>query len=247
MINGKVYIGQSVDPHRRFISHCSRSNNDSDNSPIHAAIKKYGKENFSLEILEWSKNYNQREKELIQEYNSLSPNGYNVALGGEDPPHKYGENHHNSVISEEDVTKVIYLLKNSDLTEPQIGLCFKEKYNQTLINNINWGITHKRINESYPIRTNCPYNLTEKEVDDIKWLLKNSMYPCHQIADYYHVNTSTIKHINSGRNYFVETTDYPIRKHKGRKQSQPVEAILAKRSTDAIDTHLEMGVCAQSV
>lgn len=242
MINSKVYIGQSINPKRRFIAHCSRAKNDSDNSPIHSAIKKYGKENFKLEILEWTSNYNNREKELIKEYNSLSPNGYNVAKGGEEPPHKYGESHHNSIISEEDVDKIIKLLKEEKLTEPQISKLFNNKYNQVLINNINWGITHRRKNEDYPIRKNNPYILKESEVEEVKWLLKESMFPCSQIADYYHVNTSTIKHINSGRNYYNSSTDYPIRKFRGKKQSQPVETILAKRSTNVIDTHLETGV-----
>ena len=62
MINNKIYIGQSVDPNHRFISHCSRANNDSDNSPIHTAIKKYGKENFVLDIIEWTEDYNNRER-----------------------------------------------------------------------------------------------------------------------------------------------------------------------------------------
>ena len=57
-----------------------------------------------------------------------------------------------------------------------------------------------------------------------------------QIADYYHVNTSTIKHINTGRNYHDDTSDYPLRKVRGKKQLEPVETILAKRSTATIDT-----------
>ena len=244
MINGKIYIGQSVDPKRRFRSHCYRAKHDTDNSPIHAAIRKYGKDNFKLDILEWTDDYNQREIELIAEYNSLSPSGYNILKGGNEPPHAYGENHHNSIISEKDVDIIIELLKEEKLTEPEISKFFNNKYNQVLINNINWGITHKRENETYPIRKVNPYILKENEVEEIKWLLENSLFPCHQIADYYHVNTSTIKHINTGRNYHNSSTNYPIRKFKGKKQSQPVEAILAKRSTNAIDTHLETGVCA---
>lgn len=247
MINNKAYIGQSINPERRFVGHCSRAKNDSDNSPIHAAIKKYGKENFKLEILEWTENYNIREKELIKKYNTLSPNGYNIADGGEDPPHKFGENHHNSIISDEDVKKVIGLLKNSNLTEPQICKVFNNKYNQVMINSINWGITHKQEDIDYPIRKENPYILKKNEVEEIKWLLKNSLFPCSQIAEYYHVNPSAIKHINTGNSYYDDFTDYPIRKFRGKKQSQPVEAILAKRSTTAIDTQLEMGVCAKSV
>ena len=120
-------------------------------------------------------------------------------------------------------------------------------FNQTLIHNINFGITHHRDNEEYPIRKYCPYNLRPEEVEEIKWLLKNSLFPCYQIAEYYDVKRATIEQINTGRNHFSQNDVYPIRSFKGKKQSQPVEAILAKRSTDAIDTRLEMGVCAESV
>lgn len=244
-INNKSYIGQSIDPQHRFVSHCSRAKNDNDNSPIHSAIKKYGKENFKLEILEWTEDYNKREKELIKEYNTLSPNGYNICEGGEEPPTFYGESHPNCRISEDQVDMVISMLKENILTEPEIGNKFDPPFSQSLIHNINFGITHKRKNEIYPIRKECPYNLSEKEVDEIKWLLKETLYTCQQIAEHYHVNASAIKHINNGRNHFDNNDDYPLRKKKGKKQLQPVEAILAKRSTDTIDTYLEMGVCTK--
>lgn len=51
-INNKVYIGQAIDTKKRFLSHLSRSKNNTDNSPIHDAINKYGRENFYYEILE---------------------------------------------------------------------------------------------------------------------------------------------------------------------------------------------------
>lgn len=242
-LNGKSYIGQSVDPQHRFSAHISRSKNDTDNSPLHAAMNKYGKENFTIEILEWTPDYNQREQELIQEYGTLVPNGYNLAKGGEEPPHKYGEEHHNSVISEEQVSIVINELKYGERTESEIGRLFSPPFNQCLIHNINHGITHRRADEVYPIRTESPYHLTASEVEEIKWLLKETSYPCSQIADHFRVNNSTVKAINTGRNYPDSRESYPLRKTRGQAQSQPVETILAKRSTDAIDTRSEMGVC----
>lgn len=113
-----------------------------------------------------------------------------------------------------------------------------------MINSINHGNTHRRPNEKYTIRKECPYNLNQREVEEVKWLLKNTLHTCRQIADHFNVNTSTIKAINTGRNYFDSQTDYPIRKFRGSKQIEPVETILAKRSTYAIDTHVEMGVYA---
>ena len=64
------------------------------------------------------------------------------------------------------------------------------------------------------------------------------------IASHFNVNTSSIKHINAGRNHADATLDYPIRKNRGSKSSQPVETILANRSTVVIDTQSEMGICS---
>ena len=49
-INHKIYIGQSVNPAKRFKQHCNTSKY---NSLITKAIEKYGENNFSLEILGW--------------------------------------------------------------------------------------------------------------------------------------------------------------------------------------------------
>lgn len=238
-----MYIGQSIDPHHRFIQHISRANRNEDDSPLHLAMQEYGRDNFKLEILEWCNNYNQKEKELIAKYNTIIPNGYNIARGGEDPPHYCGENHPKHIITDKDVDKIIDLLKNSDLTEPEIGKCFDPPLNQVMINSINQGKTHRRTNEKYPIRTDCPYHLTEKELEEIKWLIQNTLYPFHQISNHYHVNASAIKNINAGRSYHEDGVEYPLRKFRGQKQSEPVETILAKRSTSAIDTQTEMGIC----
>jgi group I intron endonuclease len=54
-INGKVYIGQSIDINKRIKEHFWKATNEKDvsyNSAIHQAIRKYGAENFDWEILE---------------------------------------------------------------------------------------------------------------------------------------------------------------------------------------------------
>jgi predicted GIY-YIG superfamily endonuclease len=60
LINGKKYIGQSVNPNYRFSQH------KFGDSAISKAIKKYGESNFSFEILEWTEDYNERERFYIQ-------------------------------------------------------------------------------------------------------------------------------------------------------------------------------------
>lgn len=238
LINGKSYIGQSSDPNRRFISHLSRARTGqfTEKQEMYLDILKYGEENFSMQILEWTDNYDIREQECIIEFGTFYPNGYNILPGGNIQPHYYGMDHHNCIVSEENLDIIINELKRGVLTETQIGNLFIPPYNQSLIHNINFGITHKRISETYPIRVESPYHLNTNDVNDIIWLLENTAYPMNQIADHYGVNVSTIKHISSGRNYYDQNRNYPLRKIRGMRQSQPVETILANRSTPTIDT-----------
>lgn len=49
-----------------------------------------------------------------------------------------------------------------------------------------------------------------------KKYIENTKYPFFQIAEYYHVSTSSIKHINVGRNHYDDSLSYPIRKFKGK-------------------------------
>jgi group I intron endonuclease len=85
-INNKIYIGQSVNIEQRFYTHCSDALNKYDNNYFHNAIRKYGKENFYIEIIEECSKEELNEKEIywIQKYNSNNPSiGYNSSLGGE--------------------------------------------------------------------------------------------------------------------------------------------------------------------
>lgn len=80
---GLSYIGQSVDIERRYKEH-KRAKND---YAFHNAIKKYGWEDFTFEILECcNKNeLNKKEKYWIAYYNTYY-NGYNETQGGEGSP-----------------------------------------------------------------------------------------------------------------------------------------------------------------
>lgn len=80
-LNGKSYVGQSIDIKRRWREHI----NNSSNSLIHKAIIKYGEDNFIFEILEECKRDYLNEKEIfyIKNLNTLYPNGYNLTPGGQ--------------------------------------------------------------------------------------------------------------------------------------------------------------------
>ena len=82
-VNGKIYIGQtSQDLKRRWEQHCYEN---SDCTLLSKAIKKYGRENFSLEVIEncTFKNVEKSEKYWIKKYKSNSRKfGYNILEGG---------------------------------------------------------------------------------------------------------------------------------------------------------------------
>ena len=85
-VNGKKYIGQSNNPERRKREHKSRAligTNSDYNMPFYSAIRKYGWESFSFEILLETNNPNEDEVRLIKEYDTIN-NGYNVQLGGQE-------------------------------------------------------------------------------------------------------------------------------------------------------------------
>ena len=107
-VNSKVYVGQAINPHRRFIQHLCNGNRLLDNYPIHLAINKYGKDKFYYEILEEEvENYNEREEYWIKHYNSISPNGYNVLSGGTQNPVLKGENHPRNTLTDEQIDEMI--------------------------------------------------------------------------------------------------------------------------------------------
>lgn len=89
-INGKWYIGQAKDiekrnkNEKRNIKKGYIHPNTSANMHFNRAIAKYGAGAFSFHIIELCEEemLNEREIFYIKQYNSLSPNGYNLTQGG---------------------------------------------------------------------------------------------------------------------------------------------------------------------
>jgi group I intron endonuclease len=88
-INGKCYIGFTVNFHRRKNAHLNRSfnlKNKNYHCKLYRAIRKYGWDNFEWEIIYQSLDgehcLNVMESYFIEFYDSFN-NGYNMTLGGE--------------------------------------------------------------------------------------------------------------------------------------------------------------------
>ena len=88
--NNKKYVGQTINSlEKRWKKHLSKTTNC---VALQNAIKKYGKNNFKIEIEEEIEDNNKKvlieklnclEKIYIFKYNSLAPDGYNLTLGGD--------------------------------------------------------------------------------------------------------------------------------------------------------------------
>jgi group I intron endonuclease len=76
LINGKIYIGKDSHNNPNYIG---------SGKIIKYAIKKYGIENFSKEILEYCTmdNIDEREIYWIKKFDSIN-NGYNISPGGQE-------------------------------------------------------------------------------------------------------------------------------------------------------------------
>lgn len=110
IINNQIYIGQTRQPiYRRWCDHCyaaETAGHKDYTCPLHNAIRKYGRDNFTVEEIEECPNeiLNEREIYWIQYYDSYN-NGYNASLGGDGHQKydyskivKYFQEHGNSLV-----------------------------------------------------------------------------------------------------------------------------------------------------
>lgn len=89
--NGKIYIGQTISSiTKRFSKHISDAVTNKSQAKIAKAIRKYGKDSFSIELLETidivsGDELNNKEIFYIKEFNSKDDKiGYNITDGGND-------------------------------------------------------------------------------------------------------------------------------------------------------------------
>ena len=150
-INSKSYIGQTIqNVKERLYQHCAtKCSKAVSNMAIHRAIKKYGKSNFTVEVIEEidSANLNDRERYWIRYYDSYN-NGYNSTEGGQDGIKLFKNLDTESIVRE----------YKSGKSLREIGRLFnvdKQTIKDLLVrNNIN-------------LRTTRTYKLSQKDREDI--------------------------------------------------------------------------------
>lgn len=229
-INGKVYIGQSKNPYRRFKDHLYGKNNGS-NSAIHNAIKRYGIDAFTFEILEHDvENYNDRERYWIQYYNSTDREyGYNITPGGEDPPVIRGEDNYFCKLTDDDIREIRIMLRDTDMMYEEI--CKKFNISDIYLQHLNNGKSRPTEEFSYPIRDHGNRRKQKYLVITVVDRLMYSTKSEEEIARELGIDSNTIYDINAGIHYHSPCTiDYPIRNpfcRVSRKQLQNIYDDLA--------------------
>ena len=85
-VNNKVYIGVTIraDVEHRWVQHRSTIRNGNGCPLLMKAFKKYGEDAFKFEVIIicFDEDVFRFENDYILKYNAMSPNGYNVAVGG---------------------------------------------------------------------------------------------------------------------------------------------------------------------
>ena len=145
IINGKSYIGQSTNIHRRWqaeIADSSNINSHSYNYPLMRAFRKYGIDNFRFEIIEecQSEELNPKETYWIDHFDTFF-RGYNQTLGGDTTIRQPKEN----------VIGVISDLINTNMTHKDIAV--KWNMSTEMVQGINTGRYWKH-NANYPLQKN---------------------------------------------------------------------------------------------
>lgn len=244
-VNDKVYIGQAKNALERWMSHVynaryeSKAGKERQQQIIHRAMMKYGIDKFHYEILDHQvENYDEREIYWIRYFNSVAPNGYNMAPGGNGTG--CGIEHASAIFKDKSVLlKCISEISSSKKTF--VNIARKYGCSPEVIHAINTGERYRLDGLSYPLRdTKCRYS--DELVKQIRYSLKyEEDLTLKDIAKKYHVDPSQVSEINTGKRYFVISDDYPLRKK--RKTDTP-ENIVDAVITDIIKSNLSLSEIA---
>lgn len=218
LVNGKLYIGQTKNIKNRWYEHCLESVHNKKNQILYNAMRKYGINNFKIEIIEGPiKNYNEREKYWINYYNTYldRTKGYNMTPGGDEPPIIKGEKSILAKYDDKTILSIQQVLIENKLSNSEICKIFN--ISPTYLSLINRGISRYNNNFNYPLRINGNERKDEELVNSISYYLLYSNKSIEEIARIFEINSNTIYSINKGEHYYCnKEIEYPIRQPYAR-------------------------------
>lgn len=145
-INNKKYVGQSINITQRWRSH--RTNYHTGDTYLYRAIRKYGLESFSFEVITEcaAESLDELEKYWIKQYNSNDPEyGYNLTEGGDSLAETLTK------ITDEQIW-LIYDMLREGKAQQEIAAIFNVTQQQ--ISLINLGESRPQVGVAYPIVNN---------------------------------------------------------------------------------------------
>jgi len=161
LINGKKYIGQSIDIYKRWKSHKSYLNNNCHyNKHLQNAWNKYEDSSFTFYILERCSDYDLNNKEVywIHYFNSFS-HGYNLTIGGdgtlgaicsEDKKHKISIANKGKKHTKEQRKRIsIALLNSENVPRGKNHPLYGKKLSQSKIDKLRNGVINYYISNNY--------------------------------------------------------------------------------------------------
>lgn len=256
-INGKIYIGQSINIEERSRSHISSAyyiKSNTYNTAFHAAIRKYGPQNFDFQIICLCPvtELDTLEKYYIKELNTLVPNGYNMTTGGENPRSIHCK------YSNEDIKQILNELKTTDLTTEEIAGHWH--CSASLIKKIGCGQEYYIDGETYPVRSqerikqimqthrprgenNTASLLTDDIVQDIIYDLLDTDETIQSLSKKYNICVDQISRINRGVAWAHIERPIPCRdtKRQNEKRALMVANLLLNTSLSQSEILKETG------
>lgn len=188
LINSKIYIGQTIRSLQcRFNQHIYRSGC----IYLHNAIKKYGKENFKIEEIEYISTdlLDEREIYWINYYNSTNKDiGYNILKGG-----KLGQTGIFKLTEEE--TSLLIEMDRNNVSHIKIGEYFNiNRKTVTFILKRNINYTNKRV------------QLEERnDLKEIKEYIINNNPTMKEVCDKFRIGRNTLSKLAKSINYHFLT------------------------------------------
>ena len=152
LINKKCYIGKTNDSERRWKDHqrlAFTQDHKEYNKTLYKAMRKYGVDNFSFEMIEELEDYSisgEREQYWVYYFNSYN-NGYNESKGGDGgslPGHCLGSANGRAKLNEDDVIE-IRTLYNNGISKSDCYDLYKDKITLNGFSGVWSGRTWKNI------------------------------------------------------------------------------------------------------
>lgn len=263
LINGKVYIGQSKDIYTRYNRHHKYEYKNESRADFHLyqAFKKYGLDNFSIEVVELCPpdKLNEREIYWIKYYDSFRA-GYNMTEGGaslspnihsEETERKraetrsrtqalVGENHPRAKLSDKEVWEIRQRYKDGEPIK-RIYEDYKNVYdNISTFQEVVLGIHYSHVG-------NIPTSLEKKmanskfsveDIIEIRRLYYIENVGQSAIARQYNVNQSTIKDIVNRVSYKEIVDNIPDqRKRKSYRLTPEQVREIRKKALDGVSVY----------